>query len=205
MVSPRDPSRSRTGACAEEPGGADHRRVVGAQPGPRHDRPDAALRGPVLDALAQDAVRGHSTTDHDRPGAALLCRAQRLGRQHVDDRVLEAVSQLGHRRFGQCCAVEPSIAAASTPSSSRDLPPRRRLQAAEREVERVGHPGARERPVVHRRGLGRAHDRRATGIRQPEQAADLVERLARGVVDGLAEQSVSQVVRASRQGTCGRR
>ncbi len=43
-----------------------------------------------------------------------------------------------------------------------------------------------------RRGCG--HDGRATGIWQPEQPADLVERLPRRVIDRLAEQPVGQVV-----------
>ena len=44
------------------------------------------------------------------------------------------------------------------------------------------------------RGLRGPLDRRAAGIRQAEQPADLVERLARGVVDRLAEEPVREVV-----------
>ena len=45
------------------------------------------------------------------------------------------------------------------------------------------------------RGSGRGgHDGRTARVRQPEQPADLVERLARRVVHGLAEQPVVQVV-----------
>ena len=57
-----------------------------------------ALRASLSMRVAQDAVRGHSPADDDRPRADLLGRAQRLRRQHVDDRLLEPVGQLATRR-----------------------------------------------------------------------------------------------------------
>ena len=45
-----------------------------------------------------------------------------------------------------------------------------------------------------RRRHGRPTDRRSARIAEPEQPADLVERLARGVVEGRAEQPVREVV-----------
>ena len=75
-----------------------------------------------------------------------------------------------------------------------DLPPSGGLQAAEREVERLSEPGAREAPVMERRSGGRGHDRGTARVRQAEQPPDLVERLARRVVDRLPEQPVAQVV-----------
>ena len=47
---------------------------------------------------------------------------------------------------------------------------------------------------MERRSSGRGHDRRTARVRQAEQPADLVERLARRVVDRLPEQPVAQVV-----------
>ena len=44
------------------------------------------------------------------------------------------------------------------------------------------------------RGLGGPPDRRSARVAEPEQAPDLVERLAGGVVEGRAEQPVGQVV-----------
>ena len=172
----------------------------------------AARRAGCQRAAAPSAIRWRRTLFAATPPPSTIVRAplssrsaQRLGRQHVDDRLLE----------GRTRARPPPSRAGSWPSTSRpstvepelrgDLAPRGGLQAAEREVERVAQPGAREAPVMARRSSGRGHDRRAARIRQAEQPADLVERLPCRVVDRLAEQSVAQVVASSRRGTCARR
>ena len=51
-----------------------------------------------------------------------------------------------------------------------------------------------EDPIAGGGGLRRALDRRSARVAEAEQPPDLVERLARSVVDGLAEQPVGQVV-----------
>ena len=68
------------------------------------------------------------------------------------------------------------------------------FRPAKREVEPVAHHRARER---HRADVSLARepvDRGTTGVAEPEEAGDLVERLTRGVVEGLAEHPVLPVV-----------
>ncbi len=73
--------------------------------------------------------------------------ADRLRRQHVDDRVLEAPAQLRDdrraERRGRVVARQPLVGA----RGGHD-PPRGRLQPAEAEVVRVAEPGAGEHAVV---------------------------------------------------------
>ena len=163
-------------------------------------------RGARGDPLAQHRVGRDAAAEDDRARADPLRGAQRLGREHVDDRLLERVGQLGDGRRRQRRAVGPGTDLIGGDAQLvRDGAPRRRLEAAEAEVERLAQPGAREAALVRAGGRGGLLDGRATRVRQAEQPPDLVERLAGRVVDGLAEQPVVQVVRSSRPGTCGRR
>ena len=190
---------------AAEAGGADHRPVVGAQAGPRHHERDAQLRGARRDPLPQHAVGGHAAAHDDGPGADRLGGAQRPGREHVHDRVLERPGELGDhvRRAARSRRARRSSGAG--PERVGDRAPRGGLEAAEAEVAAVAQPGPREAAVVPGGAGGGGHDGRAARIRQAQQPADLVERLARRVVDRLAQQPVVQVVAPSRPGTCGRR
>ena len=79
----------------------------------------------------------------------------------------------------------------------------RRLQPAEAEVEAVveHRPGEGDRRRVAADGL--AIDRRPARVAEPQEPGHLVERLAGGIVDGLAEQAVAGRGRASRSASCG--
>ena len=57
------------------------------------------------DRVPQRRVGGHAPAHHDPPGTDLLGRPDRLRRQHVHDRVLEAPGQLGHDRVRQRAAL----------------------------------------------------------------------------------------------------
>src|SRR5207247_4970671 len=128
----------------------------------------------------------------------------RLRREDVDDRVLEAACERGDRRLR-----EPSFRVPwRVPllgTCRLDDPTCGRLQAAEAEVVRVAEPGTREgrpgdcgrpsrTPVVRARtravrGLGRALDCRTARIAEAEEPTDLVERLAGRVVERRPEQA----------------
>ena len=153
-------------------------------------RPSAAA--PCRRSLAKDAVRRHAAAEDD-VRAPVASRPQGLRREHVDDGVLEAQASSATVVAGQPRPVDLAPVLGGR-QRVRDLAPRRGLQAAEREVERVAQPGAREAPVAVRRASRRGHDRRPARVRQPEQPADLVEGLAGRVVDRLAEQAVLKVV-----------
>ncbi len=114
--------------------------------------------------------------------AVLRAREQRLARQHVDDGLLERRRDVGHRH-----RLAARLARLDPPSD-------RGLQAAEGEVEavpfHVAPRGESAREVDDDLAVTRrAVDVRPARERQPEHPRDLVERLARGVVDRRAERS----------------
>jgi hypothetical protein len=81
------PSPSSSPREAAPSGERDHRRVVGAERGPRHEHLDAALGAHRRHALAEAAVRGDAAR-HDEPlRAGLVERLDRRVDQHVDERL----------------------------------------------------------------------------------------------------------------------
>ena len=150
--------------------------------------PAAALGHPVT----QRGVRRDTAAEHDRTGPDFARGADRLGGEDVDHGVLEAPRELGDERIRQQCVRlvrEPGLGTGGV-----DDPPRRGLETGEAEIIRVTEPGPREDPIAGGGGLRRALDRRSARVTEAEQPPDLVERLARSIVDGLAEQPVGQVV-----------
>ena len=139
---------------------------------------DAALGARAEEAFAQQRVRSDTAAQHQPTSTHLLCGALRLRHQHVDHRRLERRRHVGRRDIGVLA----------------HMIHHRRLQAAEAEVEPVVQHRPREADrlgvAVHRFTI----DRRAAGVAEPEEASDLVERLAGGVVDRLPEQAVLAVV-----------
>ena len=150
--------------------------------------------GLVRQSSPQDAVRGDAAAQDDGAGTDRARRPGRLGREDVDDRVLEAPGELGDGR---------------------------RRRAARRGRRRPGPPPGAPRPTTLRAAVLRpeklqsyvspihARGKRTSwrtapsaaawiagppGIAQTQQPPDLVERLARGVVDGRPEQPVREVV-----------
>ena len=142
--------------------------------------------------VAQRGVRRDATAEHDRAGADLPGGTDRLRGEHVDDGVLEAPRQLGDewiRERSVGLVREPGLGPGGV-----DDPPRRGLEPGEAEVVRLTEPGAREDPIARGGRLRRALDRRSARVAEAEQPPDLVEGLAGGIVDGLAEQPIGQVV-----------
>ncbi len=174
-------------------GGADHRPVVGAQPGSRDDHRQAGGGRVGLDPLTQDGVRRDAAADHDGPRPGLACRTERLRRQDVDDGRLEAVGQLGDGRLRERGLGVVGGQARLGPGGGDD-PSGGGLEPAEAEVVRLAQPGAREDHVAGDGGLRRTLDGGTARIPETEQPADLVERLAGRIVDGLAEQPEVAVV-----------
>ena len=80
------------------------------------------------------------------------------------------------------------------PGCARTCVHDRGLQPREREVEAVVEHRPRERDRVGIAVAREPVDRRAARVAEAEEPRDLVERLARGVVDGLAEDAVRAVV-----------
>ena len=136
---------------------------------PRRSAPAASARSRELAATPPPSSRW--------PTPALGARPHGLGGQHVDDRLLEARAHVGdrHRLARRLPRLDPA----------RD----RGLEPAERHVVASAR-AASTAGTRSRRGSPSRAMRSTTGPPgkpQPEQAGDLVERLARGVVDGRAE------------------
>ena len=106
----------------------------------------------------------------------------RLAREHVADRLLEARRDVGdrHRLAGPLARLDPARDRGLEPGEREVEPVPLQVAAAgepAREVDRTTLLPLARRPV----------DLRPAGERQPEQPGDLVERLARRVVDRGAE------------------
>ena len=169
-------------------GGGDHRRVVGAHGPAGQEAAQAVGRAGVEEVLAQLGVGGDAAAEGQALGADLGRGPAGLVHEHVDDGGLERRRHVGRLGLG----VGPHVVH------------HRRLQPGEAEVEPlVAHrPGEVDRRRVA--VLGHPLDGRAAGVAEPEEPGDLVERLAGGVVDRLAEQPVAARARASRRASCGR-
>ena len=180
----RQPARAR---------GADHRPVVRAQPGPRDDEVHAEGGGPGGQPRAQGGIRRHAAAHDDRTGAGRLRGPQGLGRQDVHDALLEGRCQHRHPHAG-----EPAARLDRRLTGVRELrldqPAKGRLEPREAEVVRGAHPGARQALRWADRVCRRCRDRRPTGVAESQEAPRLVERLAGGIVHGLAQEPVLEVI-----------
>ena len=176
------PCSSGVGPSAPEPpggGGRHHRRVVGAQldaaaarPGGRRPRRPSSTPARSAELAATPPPMTTVPIPVARRGP------QQLGHEHVDDRGLERRGDVGDLGLGMLAHVLHH----------------RGLQPREREVVAVVEHRARERDRVRIALACQAVDRRTAGIAEPEEPRDLVERLARRVVDRLAEHAVLAVV-----------
>ena len=165
---------------------------------------DPACRRPAGDRVPQRRVGGHAAAHHDAPGADLLGRPDRLGRQHVHHRVLEAPGQLGDDGVGQRAALALVGREAGLGAGLRDDPPRRRLEP--READRSYESPIQARGKTRSRATARVGgqaDGRAARVAETQQAPDLVERLARGVVHRACRESrYSRWSRISTRNVC---
>ena len=170
--------RGAVGRSRHQRGRRDHRPVVGAElagagtpagRSPRRPRPP----GP---AAASSRPRRRRAPACGAPASSAA--ASELVDELVDDRLLERRGHVGHRRVGR--------------AGARGSPPRssaRRTRSRARRASRAGTRTAAGSPVVRE-----PVDRRTARIAEAEVPRDLVERLARGVVDGLADDAVPPVV-----------
>ena len=177
------PAPSGVGPSATEPppgGGGDHGAVVGAElhgAGRKTRRP--ACCGRLRHPRPQPGVRRHPAADREDRRADVVGRGEELVDELVDHRLLERRGHVGDARV---------------PGVLRTWFTTAVFRPGEREVglAAASHAGSAPRPAspaVARRSIaGPAR------IAEPEEARDLVERLARGVVDGLAHDPVPAVV-----------
>ena len=155
----------------EERGRADHRAVVGAEARTRYAQRMSNAFG---DRFAEREVRRDTASEQDRLDRVLGRGARRLLGEHLGDRLLKRSGDVGDRHVA--LLLEPP-----------HEPQHRGLQAAEREVEAIGRQGAGQRKCVRVALLRDPLDRRAPGETEMEQARDLVEGLARRIVDRAPE------------------
>ncbi len=160
-------------STSREPSAATMAPFVGAQPAAGHPQDDARRVAPLLGDGAQPGVGRHSPADDQVVDAVVAAGPHGLGGQHVDDRLLEARRDVGHRHG------HPVALLGLDPTGDRGLQPGERevvggvARAAEpaREGDRPGSPARASRSIGGRREG------------QVEHARDLVEGLAGGVVD----------------------
>ena len=130
---------------------------------------------------AQARVGCDSTAEHQVADLELAARRHRLGRQHIDDRLLEGRCYCGH--------IDPVPGCLPLLHPARD----RRLQPREREVPAMLLLVLRRGEATWEgNGVRRAHtghpvDLRTAGEGQTQQSGDLVERLSGGIVQRGAE------------------
>jgi hypothetical protein len=142
--------------------------------GTRRVRPAAAHRSSAGARTRELAATPPTTTRVSTPCA--VQGGDRLTGQHIGDRLLKRGGAVGHRQGLSSVPLRPTG--------------RGGLQPGEREgVRIITRPG--ERPGEgDRAGVALARrpvDGRPAGVRQPEDPRDLVEALARRVVEGVAE------------------
>jgi len=154
----------------------DHGGVVGVQARAR-DRHAPEARQPLRRELGERAAARHAAAQYGGAIAGGPNRTLQLGHQHVQHGVL--------KRAGQVRAVALQIIACAHGVEYRGL------ETGKRELEPLVPHGTREREA-RRISPGRQPlDGGAPGISQPEQRRHLVERLARGIVAGRAEQAIA--------------
>ena len=141
--------------------------------------PGLALFAVELQARAQRRIRTDAAGDDEAVAPGRGERSHGLAREDVDDRRLRRRREIG------ACLLAGRIEARRVRSHGR-------LQASERKVERVSlreGPGQRVRLGIAE--LGESRQCRSAGVAEAEQLGRLVERLAGGVVDGVAEERVA--------------
>jgi hypothetical protein len=168
----REPARARIG---------DHRTIVRAQRRARIVDADPARFPRARERRTQRAIRADAAGDNEPTQARCRERPLALRSQRVDDRGLKRSSEIG-----ACLRVERD--AALRLCLNRDS--RRGLKATEAEIEAVALERPRKRKGRRVAFLRKRCERRPAGIGQPEQASDLVERLARRIVERLPDDAV---------------
>jgi hypothetical protein len=171
------PARSRRRqAATSRPG--NHRTIIGAELQSRVEHLGAGRARRRRKSLAQAAIGAHAAGDHQPRDAGLLDRAQALADQRVNDGFLELQRHVRPRLF-----VQFEVA---------DSGDHRGLQAAEAEIQ--------PRPVEHRprqaqaagsAALGEARELRPARVAEAQHLGGLVEGLAGGVVERLAQHPVA--------------
>ncbi len=172
----------------EAGGGADHRGVVGAELQRHELEADALFLAELGDRGAQRTVGGDAAAERDRVPVALLQRPLQFRGQLPDHGGLEGGGEVGPP-LGHALLAELAAAVDE-----------RRLQPAEAEIE-AGVAGHRDRHLERGRValLGQLLQRRPARVAEPEQPRRLVEGLAGGVIEGLAQDLVAPVVPHPRQ------
>ena len=149
--------------------------------------------GAGRDALAQDRVGGHAAAEDDGPRPR--ARGQRAASwSRARPRPTPGRPRPAQRRRSPRGRSHPDRGPRpGRPSASATARRAAVLRPLKEKSIGLAQPGAREASVVLRRRVCGAHDGRPARVRQPQQPADLVEGLARGIVHGLAQQAVAQM------------
>ena len=133
--------------------------------------------------LAQPPVGDDAPAEQQARHARPLARVERLGEQHVDDRLAEGGRDVVDRERRR----RPRPARSTCRATAVFSPEKREVEAVPLAVLRRGQ-AAREADAAGSPPARRAVDRRTAGVGQAEQPGGLVERLPRRVVERLAEQ-----------------
>ena len=199
--------RQRRPRVEVEPGPHARREPPGARP--RRSSPRCRCTGPVAGrragcprASASPAIRARRAAFAATPPPSTIPRAPTSSAARI---VLVASTSTTESWNPQASSATTGVGQRcrrarrpGRPSSARacaDDPAGGRLEAREAQVVRVAGSQARGNTRSFAvAALGRPRDRRPARVAEAEQPADLVERLARRVVDGLAEQPVVEVV-----------
>ena len=175
------PALERGGAVGEEPPPRrrrDHRPVVGAELARRQEDPPPAAR-PPSPRPARAAGSSRPPRRRSPPSGAPTSSA--------------TAKSLSTSWSTTASWNDAATSATRASGSAPDVVHHRGLQPGEREVGLAAHR-AREAHRVRVAGGREPIDRGAARVAEPEEPGDLVERLARGVVDGLPGDAVSPVV-----------
>ena len=159
-------------------GVGDHGAVVGAEVEARVADREALFLRQGVEARAQAAVGGDAAGHHQGVETGLFDGAAALDGQGVGHRFLEGAGDVGLRLLA-------AVALAQGVEGEG-------LEAREAEVEAgpVGH-GAREAVARRIALLGQGRHRGAAGIAEVQHLGGLVEGLAHGVVEGVAQHPVA--------------
>ena len=177
--------RRQRGDAALQPhrrGQRDHRAVVGAKRQLREVHPGPALRAFAAQARAQQRVRADAAGDHEPVASPCAPARASTSHQHVDDRRLRRRGQVGAR---PARSSRPRAAAACVRTAVFS-------PAKEKSSESRCSSGRGKRVRLGIAELGEPRQRRPARIAEAEQLGRLVERLAGGIVDRVAEKRVAR-------------
>jgi hypothetical protein len=150
--------------------------------------PDAAPATSQVELLAQMLVGPYPARHDQALDARLLDGSQALLDQNLDDGRLRRSRQVGQRRLvGRVRQGDGGI----QPAKAHQMRANGGFQAREGKIKVAGvQHGARQVKSVHASTRGELREMRPTWIGQPHEFGGLVEGLARGIVDRLAQQCV---------------